>query len=456
MNATVSIAVSILVSTGPARLSSGDGALEISIPPGYSPRQSVPAGSGDFELSDSSGNSLSLRRQPPEADRLSLEAAAYDRVKELELQLAAGQECAAGPLRDFPLRRGGAVRGLEGRCGAGPQTREYGVLISTGMGLPLLGSVSGPLAPLLEILEGARASLVPSELSPPGPPAKGPLAPLPPRPFHGKFALVLLAVLAAVQGAALAARALGLSRKAPPPPTAPASTLFPVRIERIHLQSQVVFKAAGANGEEWSAVSDRKASAVIACGMWLLLLAALQASFQADRGAIFETLVLSALTLGMGAFVQKSNPRALTLVDGDGNALFQVVEDGYSPLDPRATAIDKEGWQLFRLRRRRAGRLRRWQVLDGIQETVLLEVEEKTSYKTWLRPWTGHLWGLLRADYRLLAEGREVGSLDHEPTMGNRARLSADTLGALDPRHLLAAILFIERVDPDRWHPWPA
>ncbi len=457
MSAAAAIAVSILVSTGPGRLSSGDGALEIELPAGYSPRQTAPA-AGDFDLTDSSGNALTLRRQPPEAGRVWLEAAAYDAVKELELRLSEGQACAAGPLREISLRRGGFVRGLEGRCGEGLQAREYGVLISTQLGLPLLAAASGRVAPLLDLMEGARASLVPTELSPPGPPGKGPLAPLPPRPFHGKFALLLLAAFGAVQGAALAARALGLNRPPPPPPPAPASppSFFPAKIERIHLQSRIVFEAAGANGEDLSAVSDRKASMVIGFGMGLFLLAGLQASFRADSGTIIETLVLSCLALGMGAFLQKSSPRALTLFDGEGNALLEVAEEGYSPLEPRATAVDKEGWHHFRLRRLRAGRLRRWEVLDPVQDTVLLEVAEKASYKTWLRPWTGHLWGLLRADYSLLAQGREVGSLDHEPTMGNRARLAASPTPGLSPRALLAAVLFIERVDPDRWHPWPA
>lgn len=93
-------------------------------------------------------------------------------------------------------------------------------------------------------------------------------------------------------------------------------------------------------------------------------------------------------------------------------------------------------------------------MLDPVHGRVVLQLIEKVSLRSWVRPFVGHFWGFLRAEYALVRDGREVGALRRPRAVGNKLVLEMSAEQGLDHRVVLAAVLFIERVDPDRWHPW--
>ncbi len=154
-----------------------------------------------------------------------------------------------------------------------------------------------------------------------------------------------------------------------------------------------------------------------------------------------------------------------------------------------------------------------FQILDR-EDKSLLEIEEEGRLKVVVRKIFGHMWGLLRTNYVLSLDGREVGRLRRERSLLNKfdghlnlpegtlfrapdqiraqaapsprvcpachatadmdagfcdqcanplpAALSSEISprgaaerSVLGDRHLLMATLtYIDRVFPDRWHPW--
>lgn len=438
-------ALAVLASTPTLSVSSRDGSVRALAPAGYAVAAVATGREADIELRDAAGNALSVREL--KGAGLELEAAAYDELKALEVGL--GGECLPQPMRDHDLGGGRTARGVEGVCGA----REYGVLISTDGGGARLVIASGRIAPARELLASVAAAGLPSGFRVLTAGSLPPLAPLPPRPFHGKPVLYALAFFALLQGGALAVRALPKKNtdEAPPPPPGP----FPISIERRHLRSELVFDIRTADGACYEAFSDRKAAGVMTLGGALLVVFGLQAAAGAGARALLETLAFSGLAYAFGGLLQRSEPRNLRVVDGEDRRQFEVREESFSPLNPAGAAFDGEGWELFRLRRKRQGRRRTWELIEPLKQQVFMELVEKPSFKNWLRPLVGHMGGHLRTEYALVFRGQEVGALRRMASVGNKLLLEMSPIEGLDYRIVLAAALFIERVDPDRWHPWP-
>ena len=358
-----------------------------------------------------------------------------------------------------------AVRGSEGRCSNGAM---FGVLASNVSGRMVLVSWLATRAPALATIVSARlarpggdggirgAVASPTELEAPVRPATD-LAPLPERGGRGWLEAATLALLVAAGG--LAARAvLGRRADIKLTPLAPGSG-FPLRAEQKRLSEPVVYHAHDADGAAFVAESSRWAAILFGTGAGFdigsKILRQLFEMLGVESGAMSISIVEHiGIYMILAGILAAAARRRMKLNDAQGRPIFEITGDFFNwPASQRFRAY-KDGAEVFRVRRRRWTILRRkWELLD-LQGNVLLEFVEDSRPKSLARKMLGHLWGLLRTNYVLRADGQEIGFVRREWSIWNRFEIDMRPRAELDRRVVLAAVLLMDRIDPDRWHPW--
>jgi uncharacterized protein YxjI len=291
------------------------------------------------------------------------------------------------------------------------------------------------------------------------------LAPLPER--HAGFSLYLLLLAGLVSAGALGWRVVAAKKHVAEPEPAPLpGAIFPYRIERRYLSLPIVFDVKDANGAGYRGVSYRFPALILGTGV--ISFFALNASLQLAGVLGFDVeklpaLVIIPVALGLvaaktmsfvgiviGMFIRKK----LRLYDADGGLLLDVRQKLITFASLVFVVRDAEGLELARIKRRGFQILRRhWQLLDP-QDAVLLDIVEDSELRALARKFLGHLWGILRTNYNISAGGEPAGDLRREWSVWNRYQLHLTPPAGLDPRLALAAVMFVDIVDPDRWHPW--
>jgi uncharacterized protein YxjI len=291
------------------------------------------------------------------------------------------------------------------------------------------------------------------------------LAPLPDR--HAGFSLYLLVLVGLVSAGALGWRAVAAKKHVVETEAAPLpGAIFPYRIERHYLSFPIVFDVKDANGIGYRGVSYRFPALILGTGV--IGFFALNASLQL-AGVLgldvekLPALVIIPVALGLvaakamsfvgivlGMFIRKK----LRLYDAEGGLLLDVRQKLITFASLVFVVRDAEGQELARIKRRGFQILRRhWQLLDP-QDAVLLDIVEDSELRALARKFLGHLWGILRTNYNITAGGEPAGELKREWSVWNRYQLHLTPPEGLDPRLALAAVMFVDIVDPDRWHPW--
>lgn len=291
------------------------------------------------------------------------------------------------------------------------------------------------------------------------------LAPLPER--SAGFSLYLLMLVGLVSAGALGWRAVAAKKHVAEPEAAPVpGAIFPYRIERHYLSFPIVFDVKDANGLGYRGVSYRFPALLLGTGVVGFF--GLSASIQllGVMGVDVEKLpplviipvalaIVAAKTMSfagivLGMFIRKK----LRLYDADGGLLLDVRQKLITFASLVFVVRDAEGQEIARIKRRGFQILRRhWQLLDP-QDAVLLDIVEDSELRALARKFLGHLWGILRTNYNITAAGEPAGDLRREWSVWNRYQLHLNPPPGLDPRLALAAVMFVDIVDPDRWHPW--
>jgi uncharacterized protein YxjI len=293
------------------------------------------------------------------------------------------------------------------------------------------------------------------------------LPPLPKRQVGDMLMLFLAAV--AVSAAALGYRAFaGRSREeVPAAPPVPGS-LFPFRVERKYFSFPIVFNVKDAAGQQYRAVSHRVPALVLSSGLVLYFLLKALVQFFIFAGvemnnvpdlvvtAILRLLSLSNFMIFIGALLTISFRKKLKVYDPAGHLFIDVCEKRLSMFSQIFLIRDHAGNALGKMKR--VGFVlirRRWQLLDN-EDKVLIDIREDSSGKAIARKFLGHLWGLLRTNYKISDGNSEAGELKRDFSIWNRYTLDLASLQnpAPDPHLVMATSLFIDIVDPDRWHPW--
>ncbi|OGR75958.1 MAG: hypothetical protein A2X32_10205 [Elusimicrobia bacterium GWC2_64_44] len=296
------------------------------------------------------------------------------------------------------------------------------------------------------------------------PEAPAELPALPKRQVGGSLALVLIVLV--ISAAALGYRFLAKREQEAAEELPAAGSVFPFHIEKRYLSFNTVFDIRDSAGKEYRAVSPRVPTLLLGAGLFLyfLLKALVQGMLYAGvnldtvpmavLGPISALLSLSNLLITVGAVLFLFFRKKMKLYDPDGNLLLDVCQKRVSFGSQYFMVRDAAGVEGARLKR--VGFVlirRRWQLLD-LQGNVLLDIREDSSGKAIARKFLGHLWGLLRTNYVVSAGEAEIGGIRREWSVWNRYNLRMTPPAGLNPELALTAALFVDIVDPDRWHPW--
>ena len=317
-----------------------------------------------------------------------------------------------------------------------------------------------------EAADGALAA--PPAETPPGegtaPEVPAELPALPQRNVGGSLLLVLIAV--GLSAAALGYRAVAKKdQETVETPPVPGS-LFPLHIEKRYLSFNTVFDIKDAAGQEYKAVSPRVPTLMLGTGLVLYFLLKATVQGMVFSGVDLETipmavlrpisslLSLSNLLIMVGAVLFVFFRKKMKLYDASGKLLLDVCQKRFSFGSLYFMIRDAAGVEGARLKR--VGFVlirRRWQLLD-LEGNVLLDIQEDSAGRAIARKFFGHLWGLLRTNYVVSAGDAEIGAIKREWSVWNRYNLNMSPLTKVNPELALAAALFVDIADPDRWHPW--
>ncbi|MBI4668776.1 MAG: hypothetical protein HY747_06265 [Elusimicrobia bacterium] len=99
---------------------------------------------------------------------------------------------------------------------------------------------------------------------------------------------------------------------------------------------------------------------------------------------------------------------------------------------------------------------KQWWIIDRQGKTLAYVVED-SLVKSIMRRLIGHLWGLFRADFKILNQGVLIGRIKSSRSPFNRMTLSAQCPPDLDPRLVFACAVAVNIFSRDRWYPfWSA
>jgi uncharacterized protein YxjI len=361
-----------------------------------------------------------------------------------------------------------SLAALSGETGASEEPAVPGAEAVTEPATPMAGAGPGqsqlPAAP--ESAPGALDAPPAEDSFGNGgaPAADAELPPLPKRNIGGSLLLLIAAVL--LSAAALGYRAYA-GRDQETAEEAPVSgSLFPFHIERRYLAFNTVFEIKDAAGQEYMATSPRVPSLLLGTGivLYFLLKATVQGILFAGVDlmtvptfivvVLTKLMSLSDLLIAAGAVLFFFFRKKMKLYDPSGSLVLDVCQKRFSFASQYFMIRDAAGTELARIKR--VGFVlirRRWQLLDP-EGNVLLDIREDSAGRAIARKFLGHLWGLLRTNYIVFADSSEIGGIRREWSIWNRCNLRLAPPAGLEPRLALAAALFVDIVDPDRWHPW--
>lgn len=286
---------------------------------------------------------------------------------------------------------------------------------------------------------------------------------------HGFDALVIILFLyVLLQAGALAVRFF--IRPADETAQVNPNSPYPVKFRRLYGTPSLIFRARDNRGNVLLSLSARWDSLFLFGGIMLVVAAIL---VMACTGILENTQLirLSAFTyntiysavsliipLGFVIFIcgllwSQLILRQFALYDSKGQKAVYVLQRGFGLKKECYLAYFAKSKEMLFLERKRFTYLRQWQLLDK-QRNVLAHVTEDSPARAIVRKFTGHLWGLLRASYRVEGPMDSCGSISNSRAPFNRFTCNIDKPQAISARDLLVAALIINIRDRDKWYPW--
>ncbi len=245
---------------------------------------------------------------------------------------------------------------------------------------------------------------------------------------------------------------------------------YPIKFRRLYGTPSLIYRARDNQGNVLISLSGRWDSLFLFGGLILIIAAVLVMAF---TGVLESTRVvhLSAFTyntvysavslvipLGFVIFIcgilwSQLVLRQFALYDAKGHKAVYVMQRGFGLKKECYVAYFVKSKEILLMERKRFSYLRRWQLLDK-QRRVLAHITEDSPARAIIRKFTGHLWGLLRANYQIQGPMDSQGAIESSQTLFNRFSCNMDKPQALSARDLLVASLIINIRDRDKWYPW--
>ena len=245
---------------------------------------------------------------------------------------------------------------------------------------------------------------------------------------------------------------------------------YPIKFRRLYGTPALFFRARDNQGNVLQSVSSRWDSLFLCGGFFLMVAAVLVMAFtglveqtQLVRLTAFAyntiySMVALIIPLGFvilicGVLWAQLVMRQFVLYDKKANKAVYVMQRGFGLTKECYLAYFAKSKEMLLLERKRFTLLRKWQLLDK-QRNVLAHITEDSLPRALVRKFTGHLWGMLRASYRIEGHMESTGTISSERTPFNRFTCQIDKPQALAARDLLVTSLVINIRDRDRWYPW--
>lgn len=287
---------------------------------------------------------------------------------------------------------------------------------------------------------------------------------------RGFDALVALSVLfGLLQAAALVIRFFVRPHKNEGPinPNSP----FPIRFRRLYGTPSLIFRAKDNRGNVLVSLSSRWDSLFMFTGAVTVLAALLALAGTGLLETLWRPAALSAfayntiysacsLAIPLGVLVFLCGAvwsllilREITLFDKKGKKAVIVLQKGFGLTKERYEVYFAASKDIRILERKRFSYYRQWQITDK-ERRALARICEARKAAALLRKLTGHLWGMLRADYVIEGRMDSRGEIRSAATAFDAFVCNMDKPQAVDARDLLVAALLINIRDRDKWYPW--
>ena len=285
-----------------------------------------------------------------------------------------------------------------------------------------------------------------------------PLDELPPLPYRRKQSGAGIAIYLGIALTALVYR-FAFGRPQSPTRFVEAGGLYPMNISQTGLlfsTFRIVDGAGRAFLCDFVRVQRMGFLLVLALGAIYYLSLELSAHGVLDAAATAVGSAVLPLMLVCGAVI-RFYPKTFKLSDEGGSPLCEMRQR-WTAFFPNVYELrGKDGAILAMLERSvPAIPRRKWRLKRGRE--LLLEIKEDSFANSLARRMLGHLWGLLRTDFSVLASGEPVGMIRRSRSLRSNlypeAKLYLKPPTGLEPTLALAAALCIEIADSDRWHPW--
>lgn len=286
---------------------------------------------------------------------------------------------------------------------------------------------------------------------------------------HGFDVLVALVFLyACLQAAALAVR-LFVRRQTPDTPANPNS-LYPIRFTRLYGTPSLIFRAKDNQGNILISLSARWDSLFLFTGITLVLVTFLtlaaaglceNAQLLPVSAFTYNTLYSAcslAIPLGVLVFFcglvwSQLVLREITLFDRKGQKAAVILQKGFGLMQERYEIYFARSKDVLTVTRKRFSLRRQWKLFDR-EKNLLAQITEDSAARSVLRKLFGHLWGFLRADYRIAGQMDSCGVIQNAHGAFDKFTCTMDKPQALNARDMLAVSLLVNIRDKDKWYPW--
>ncbi len=245
---------------------------------------------------------------------------------------------------------------------------------------------------------------------------------------------------------------------------------YPIQFLRLYGTPSLIFRARDNQGNVLISLSSRWDSLFLFGGIVLVVLAVL---IMAITGLLESTqighfssfaynTVYSAVSLiiplGFVIFIcgvlwSQLVLRQFALYDAKGCKAVLIIQRGFGLKKECYLAYFVKSKEVLLLERKRFSLLRKWQILDK-NRNILAHITEESLPVALLRKVTGHLWGFLRASYRIEGSMQSTGHIESKKSIFNTFTCNIDKPQAISARDLLVSSMLINIRDRDKWYPW--
>lgn len=248
------------------------------------------------------------------------------------------------------------------------------------------------------------------------------------------------------------------------------NSLYPLKFKRLYGTPSLIFRARDNQGNTLISLSARWDSLFLFTGAAMAVLAlavmavagVLQTTDLLPLSAFAYNTLYSAASLAIplgllvffcGVVWSQLMLREIVLYDRRGQKAVLVLQKGFGLTKECYEIYFAKSKDVILLERKRWSFYRQW-TMRTKEGHWLADITEDNRLKAVLRKPLGHLWGFLRASYRIKGRMDSAGAISNACTAFDFFTCNLDKPQAIEARDMLAAALVINIRDKDKWYPW--